>query len=64
MGWVEGNKRIVGYMKSESCVDRGAIQSRHEVELGLLGLGGEEEELIKGSREMKHSGERTLFGRD
>lgn len=46
MGSVERNRRIVRYINTESCIDRGAIQSRHEVELGLLGLGGKEEELI------------------
>ena len=50
MSRVEGNRRIVGYMKTESCIDKGTIQNRHEV--GLLGLGGDEEELIKGRRRM------------
>lgn len=40
---MEGKGRIVGYMNSQSFTDRGAIQSRREVEPGLLGLDGEEE---------------------
>lgn len=50
MGWVEGNRKIVGYMKTESCIGRGAIQSRHKAELGLLGLGGGEEENNQGQK--------------
>lgn len=65
-GW-----RTAGSVKTESCIDRGAIQNRHEVELGLLWLGGEEEELIKGRRKM-NSWKKALwreqkieeFGRD
>lgn len=50
VGWVEGNRMIVGYMKTESCIGRGAIQSRHKAELGLLGLGGGEEENNQGQK--------------
>lgn len=50
MGWVEGNRKIVGHMKTESCIGRGAIQSRHKAELGLLGLGGGEEENNQGQK--------------
>lgn len=50
VGWVEGNRKIVGHMKTESCIGRGAIQSRHKAELGLLGLGGGEEENNQGQK--------------